>query len=78
MLGPGLDSPRIRERHPRRLLDIPMPRLNYPDGHRLIELAREAWASGRRDDPWLLEPRYLRQSAAEEQWDSRNPQRLDG
>ena len=35
----------------------------------MLELAREAWAGGRRDNPWLLEPRYLRKSAAEEQWE---------
>ena len=27
-----------------------------------------AWHGGRRDDPWFLEPAYLRRSAAEEQW----------
>jgi tRNA threonylcarbamoyladenosine biosynthesis protein TsaB len=74
VLGPALNSPRIQAALP-AWLTATDPALNYPDGHRLVELAREAWASGQRDDPWLLEPRYLRRSAAEEQWDSRNPPR---
>jgi tRNA A37 threonylcarbamoyladenosine modification protein TsaB len=53
------------------------PVLNYPDGHRLIELAIQTWASGRRDDHWLIEPNYLRQSSAEELWDARRPPRAD-
>ena len=44
---------------------------NYPEGRHLIELAREVWASGHRENPWLVEPRYLRRSAAEDQWDAR-------
>jgi tRNA threonylcarbamoyladenosine biosynthesis protein TsaB len=76
VLGPALDSHRIRHAFPAGF-EFPDPALNYPVGHRLIELARETWSSGRRDDPWALEPRYLRQSSAEEQWDSRNPPRAD-
>ena len=38
----------------------------YPDGARLIELARERMAQGPPDDPWFLEPAYVRRSAAEE------------
>jgi tRNA threonylcarbamoyladenosine biosynthesis protein TsaB len=76
VLGPGLDSPKIRAAMPREYgTSDAAP--NYPDGRRLIELARAAWISGRRANPWLLEPHYLRRSAAEEQWDSRNPPRLD-
>jgi tRNA threonylcarbamoyladenosine biosynthesis protein TsaB len=71
VLGPALDSPRIRGALPDGF-DYPDPALNYPVGDRLIDLVREAWSAGRRDDPWLLEPRYLRQSSAEEQWDSHN------
>ena len=40
--------------------------LGFPDGRHLLELAEEIVATGRRDDPWLLEPNYLRRSAAEE------------
>lgn len=41
---------------------------HWPAGRQLAALACEAWAAGRRDDPWFLEPLYLRRSAAEEQW----------
>ena len=71
VLGPALDAPRIRSALPAEF-DFPDPALNYPVGHRLIDLARETWSTGRRDDPWLLEPRYLRQSSAEEQWQARD------
>ena len=43
--------------------------MNYPDGRRLIELFDREWQAGRRDNAWLLEPRYLAQSAAEEKWE---------
>ena len=76
VLGPALDSPRIRSALPAGF-DYPDPALNYPVGDRLIDLAREAWSAGRRDDPWLLEPRYLRQSSAEEQWHSRGSRTED-
>ena len=35
----------------------------------LIALAIEAFESGRADDPWTLEPVYLRRSAAEDKRD---------
>ncbi len=76
VLGPALDSPRIRSALPAGF-EIRDSTLNYPDGHRLIELARETWSSGRRDDPWTLEPRYLRQSSAEEQWIARTDRHAD-
>jgi tRNA threonylcarbamoyladenosine biosynthesis protein TsaB len=76
VLGPALDAPRIRTALPPGL-DLHDSALNYPTGIGLIELARDAWTSGRRDDPWLLEPRYLRQSSAEEQWNARTGARSD-
>ncbi len=69
VLGPALESPRILAGLPEGLAD-PAAMRNYPDAVRLMDLAQEVWATGRRDDPWLLEPRYLRRSAAEVQWDS--------
>jgi tRNA threonylcarbamoyladenosine biosynthesis protein TsaB len=76
VMGPGLTSPRIRASLPARC-PVAEPALDYPEGRGLIELARGGWASGRRADPWLLEPLYLRRSAAEDQWDARATPRLD-
>jgi tRNA threonylcarbamoyladenosine biosynthesis protein TsaB len=67
VLGPALESPRIRALLPSSL-QTAVPALNYPQGQLLIELAHAVWASGRRDDPALVEPRYLRESSAEHQW----------
>jgi tRNA threonylcarbamoyladenosine biosynthesis protein TsaB len=69
VLGPGLHSPRIVAALP-PWLSPPDPALNYPSGHQLVELARDVWARGQRDDLWQIEPRYLRRSSAEEKWDS--------
>ncbi len=72
VLGPGLDSPAIRAAIPPALA-IHHP----PDGRSrviaLLDLARELWQAGRRDDLWTLEPRYLRRSAAEDLWEARGP-----
>lgn len=38
----------------------------YPDGGRLIAVTRERMAAGPPEDPWFLEPAYVRRSAAEE------------
>jgi tRNA threonylcarbamoyladenosine biosynthesis protein TsaB len=43
----------------------------FPDGRALLRLALAALEEGRRDDPWSLEPLYLRRSAAEEKRSSR-------
>jgi tRNA threonylcarbamoyladenosine biosynthesis protein TsaB len=69
VLGPGLESPRVRALLPGTLV-VAETASNYPEGNGLIELAREVWATGRRDDPWLIEPNYLRRSAAEEKWEA--------
>ena len=42
------------------------PSIGYPEGGALMALTRERIASGRSDDPWFLEPAYVRRSAAEE------------
>jgi tRNA threonylcarbamoyladenosine biosynthesis protein TsaB len=70
VLGPGLE--RLRVPLPGSVLRID-PEADWPNGHRLIDLARDTWATGRRDDPWFLEPLYLRRSAAEDQWEGRKP-----
>src|SRR5262245_31163280 len=35
----------------------------------LLQIGLERWRRGERDDPWKLEPLYLRPSNAEENWD---------
>jgi tRNA threonylcarbamoyladenosine biosynthesis protein TsaB len=70
VLGPGLDSAAIRGKVPCELLAADGG-MNYPDGRRLLELLHREWAAGRRENVWLLEPRYLRRSAAEDKWESR-------
>jgi len=66
VLGPGLEPHRATL--PGSLRTMP-PETGRPDPGHLLDVAREAWNAGRRDDPWFLEPFYLRPSAAEEQWD---------
>jgi tRNA threonylcarbamoyladenosine biosynthesis protein TsaB len=67
VLGPALAVSRIREAIPDQFVATD-PAQNDPQGDRLAEVAWELWAGGRQDDPWLLEPRYLRRSAAEDQF----------
>jgi tRNA threonylcarbamoyladenosine biosynthesis protein TsaB len=47
------------------------PVVHWPDAKRLAEIAREASRTGHREDPYFLEPVYLRRSAAEDQWERR-------
>jgi tRNA threonylcarbamoyladenosine biosynthesis protein TsaB len=70
VLGPGLNSPKIRAAIP-AVLGSANSDLNFPEGNALIGLARDVWTSGVRDDLWTLEPSYLRKSAAEEKWESK-------
>jgi tRNA threonylcarbamoyladenosine biosynthesis protein TsaB len=65
VLGPGVGCPRIREVIPAENLGEEEGS-HCADGRRLIELFQREWAAGRRENAWLLEPRYLRGSAAEE------------
>ncbi len=67
VLGPALAVPHIRAAIPDELITTD-PAQNEFQGDRLAELAQELWDSGHRDDPWLLEPWYLRRSAAEDQF----------
>lgn len=70
VLGPALDLPRIRSAVPSEFLAAPDVS-NHPKARHLLDLARAAFQAGRRENPWLLEPSYLRRSAAEDQWHAR-------
>lgn len=65
VIGPGLDSPRIRPSLPESIVAADAG-LNRPTAAGLVGLAVLAWEQGRRDDLWTIEPHYLRRSAAEE------------
>ncbi len=67
VLGPALDRPGFERPASARTAD---PALNRPNGARLVGLARELFNQGHREDPWFLEPVYLRRSAAEDKWDA--------
>jgi tRNA threonylcarbamoyladenosine biosynthesis protein TsaB len=70
VLGPGLELGRLRAMLPGHVRALPPgDELHWPDGQRLLCLARDLWKGGRRDDPWFLEPVYLRRSAAEDLWE---------
>ena len=71
-LTPGLlvsDRASIRARIAAKVPPESLPAdssMNYPAGVLLLALASREWSAGRRENPWLLEPRYLRMSSAEE------------
>ncbi|QDU63854.1 tRNA threonylcarbamoyladenosine biosynthesis protein TsaB [Planctomycetes bacterium Pan216] len=44
----------------------------YPELSSLLGIGRSSCDAGRRDDPWGLEPTYLRPSEAEERWRQRH------
>jgi tRNA threonylcarbamoyladenosine biosynthesis protein TsaB len=45
--------------------------LREPQVECLLSLALKRWRAGERDDPFAVEPLYLRPSSAEEQWQAR-------
>ncbi len=63
VLGPALERPALAL--PDHLIRA-TPDQNHPHGLHLLALAHEAYLSGHQDDPWFLEPVYIRRSAAEE------------
>ena len=73
VLGPALTVPRLAAILPSHARAPDDPEAHWPNPRHLVVVAREVWRSGRRDDPWFLEPVYLRRSAAEEQWDRHKP-----
>lgn len=73
VLGPALTVPRLADALPGHARRPVGDDDQWPNPVHLAAIAREVWLSGRRDDPWFLEPVYLRRSAAEEQWDRLQP-----
>jgi tRNA threonylcarbamoyladenosine biosynthesis protein TsaB len=74
VLGPAMGLQNLRDLLPGHALTLPADdEAHWPDGRRLPPLARDLWQLGRRDDPWFLEPVYLRRSAAEDQWERTTP-----
>ncbi len=69
VIGPALTVDRLAPAIPARFRRPDNPEENWPYPRGLLDLAREVWESGRRDDPFSLEPTYLRRSAAEDQWE---------
>lgn len=74
VIGPDLH--RLRIDWPADLVRFPLdPQSSsgagFPQPLALIEMARRAWTEGRREDPWALEPIYLRRSGAEEKAETR-------
>jgi tRNA threonylcarbamoyladenosine biosynthesis protein TsaB len=65
VLGPALDRPALAARLP-AFVGRAGPDGDRPGAEALLALLAEAVAEGRRDDPFALEPTYLRRSAAEE------------
>jgi tRNA threonylcarbamoyladenosine biosynthesis protein TsaB len=77
--APRVSGPGLRLHHSQlppssRAVDLS---LWEPRVESLLTLALERWRAGERDDPFAVEPLYLRPSSAEEQWHGRptNPPR---
>ena len=73
VLGPASAAGRLAERVPGFVLRPGNPDDRWPNPARMAELARVVWQSGRRDEPWFLEPTYIRRSAAEDLWEAKTP-----
>lgn len=67
--GPGLET--YLALLPTRQLVVPRPEWT-PRAQSLLALGLAKFREGRRDDPFRLEPLYLRPSSAEELWAKRN------
>lgn len=73
MPGVVVSGPGLRE-HGQRLpahVQVVEQRLWDPQPESLLELGLERLAQGEHDDPFALEPLYLRASSAEEKWEQR-------
>ena len=69
--GPGVD--RIESSLPAERYAADRS-LRRPNAEALFRVGMRSYRTGRRDDPWTLEPSYLRASSAEEKWDRKREQ----
>jgi tRNA threonylcarbamoyladenosine biosynthesis protein TsaB len=73
VLGPALQLAAVQSILPPQVQALEVTDdANWPEACRLPQLACDLWQSGQRDDPWFLEPLYLRPSAAEDQWERKS------
>jgi tRNA threonylcarbamoyladenosine biosynthesis protein TsaB len=72
VLGPAAATGRLAEAVPRFARRPDNADAHWPGPLPMAELARGVWLSGRRDNPWFLEPTYIRKSAAEDQWEAKS------
>jgi tRNA threonylcarbamoyladenosine biosynthesis protein TsaB len=74
--GAWVSGPGLRQHEKKLAPGIPVvaPDLWDPQPTSLLRIGLAQYQSGRRNDPWTLEPLYLRPSAAEEKWQARTAQ----
>jgi tRNA threonylcarbamoyladenosine biosynthesis protein TsaB len=68
--GPGLES--IADRLPPALTILPRETWQAQSTS-LLRIGRARFLNGERDDPFVVEPLYMRASSAEEKWDRLHP-----
>ena len=71
VLGPALQVPRLAALIPLHLKRADDPALDWPEPLALAALANESWQTSPREDLFLVEPAYLRRSAAEDLWEQK-------
>ena len=73
--GAPVTGPGLRKWADRLPENVPVASANLWDAQpmSLLQLGLARYLAGERDDPWTLEPLYLRPSSAEEQWGARSP-----
>lgn len=69
VIGPGLEG--RRERLPANIVVAPEADW-HPRAQSLLMIGWERWQRGEADDPFAVEPLYLRVSSAEEKWAARD------
>jgi tRNA threonylcarbamoyladenosine biosynthesis protein TsaB len=72
--GAAVTGPGLRKWASHLPTEVPVldARLWEPQSASLLRIGLTRYLAGERDDPWTLEPLYLRPSSAEEQWRARS------